>query len=316
MSSRRSCPAMGELQATPRPAIAIASPSRPFRHLESRPCPASSPSIRERAALARSSSTSGAAGSARRRRSSRNTSRSRAGSSTTPTRSGRRVVHRSGEALRAAGVDACRHRGHRHHEPARDDLALGARHRKARAQRDRLAGSAHRRALRGAAAGGHEPRVRVADRSRARSRTFPGSKLAWLLDNVPGARKKAAAGRLAAGTIDSWLVWKLTGGRRHVTDVTNASRTLLMDLRRGRWDEELCRALRVPASVLPEIVPSGGRIARDGCGRPRRGDSRRRDRSAISRRPSSASSARGPGSSSARTARAASSSCSRARSPR
>jgi len=90
---------------------------------------------------------------------------------------------------------------------------------------------------------------------------FSGSKLRWLLDNVTGARKKAAAGRLAAGTIDSWLVWKLTGGRRHVTDVSNASRTMLMNLRTGRWDEELRRALRVPASVLPEIVASGGRIA-------------------------------------------------------
>ena len=92
---------------------------------------------------------------------------------------------------------------------------------------------------------------------------FSGSKLRWLLDHVPGARRLAAAasGRLAAGTIDSWLVWRLTGGRRHVTDVSNASRTMLMNLRTGRWDPELCRLLSVPGRILPEIVASGGRIA-------------------------------------------------------
>ena len=90
---------------------------------------------------------------------------------------------------------------------------------------------------------------------------FSGSKLRWLLDHVPGARKKAAAGRLAAGTVDSWLVYNLTGGGRHVTDVSNASRTMLMNLRTGRWDPELARLLGVPLSVLPEIVPSGGHAA-------------------------------------------------------
>ncbi|MET0620152.1 MAG: glycerol kinase GlpK [Thermoanaerobaculia bacterium] len=90
---------------------------------------------------------------------------------------------------------------------------------------------------------------------------FSGSKLRWLLDHVPGARKKASAGRIAGGTIDAWLVSKLTRGRRHVTDVSNASRTMLMNLRTGRWDTELCRRLFVPAQILPEIVSSGGRIA-------------------------------------------------------
>jgi glycerol kinase len=90
---------------------------------------------------------------------------------------------------------------------------------------------------------------------------FSGSKLRWLLDHVPGARRRAAAGRLAAGTIDSWLVYNLTRGRRHVTDVSNASRTMLMNLRTGRWDPELARLLRVPLSVLPDIVPSGGHVA-------------------------------------------------------
>jgi glycerol kinase len=95
---------------------------------------------------------------------------------------------------------------------------------------------------------------------------FSGSKMRWLLDHVSGARPKAAAGRLAAGTIDSWLIGKLTGGRRHVTDVSNASRTMLMNIRTGRWDETLCRTLRVPASILPEIVGSGGRIAETDSG--------------------------------------------------
>ncbi len=94
---------------------------------------------------------------------------------------------------------------------------------------------------------------------------FSGTKLSWLLDNVDGARKRAELGSLAFGTVDSYLVWRLSGGARnsaeHVTDVTNASRTLLMNLERRTWDEELCELLRVPATLLPRIVPSAGRIA-------------------------------------------------------
>jgi glycerol kinase len=85
---------------------------------------------------------------------------------------------------------------------------------------------------------------------------FSGTKLAWILDNVPGAREGAAEGRLAFGTVDSWLIWKLTGGRLHVTDVTNASRTLLYDIHRQDWDDELLAALGVPRAVLPEVRPS------------------------------------------------------------
>ncbi|MBB5753168.1 glycerol kinase GlpK [Prosthecomicrobium pneumaticum] len=81
---------------------------------------------------------------------------------------------------------------------------------------------------------------------------FSGTKLAWLLDRVEGARAKAEAGALAFGTIDSFLLWRLTGGRAHRTDATNASRTLLYDIHRGGWSEELCRLLRVPAAVLAE----------------------------------------------------------------
>jgi glycerol kinase len=82
---------------------------------------------------------------------------------------------------------------------------------------------------------------------------FSGTKLSWLLDNVAGARERARAGELLAGTIDSWLIWKLTGGRVHATDATNASRTLLFDLRAQRWSEEMCDLLGVPAAILPEV---------------------------------------------------------------
>jgi glycerol kinase len=82
---------------------------------------------------------------------------------------------------------------------------------------------------------------------------FSGTKLQWLLDNVPGARVLADAGHLAFGTIDSWLIWNLTGGRLHVTDASNASRTMLMRLQSGQWDDEMLQLLRIPRSVLPEI---------------------------------------------------------------
>ncbi|HWY85908.1 MAG TPA: FGGY family carbohydrate kinase, partial [Gemmataceae bacterium] len=85
---------------------------------------------------------------------------------------------------------------------------------------------------------------------------FSGSKVAWILDNVPGARQKADAGQLAFGTVDSWLVWKLTNGHKHITDVTNASRTLLFNIHTGRWDEEILRLLKIPASMLPEVRSS------------------------------------------------------------
>ena len=85
---------------------------------------------------------------------------------------------------------------------------------------------------------------------------FSGTKVAWILDNVAGARAAADRGELAFGTIDSWLAWQLTGGRLHVTDVSNASRTLLFDIRTGQWDDELLAALRVPRSMLPQVFPS------------------------------------------------------------
>ncbi len=90
---------------------------------------------------------------------------------------------------------------------------------------------------------------------------FSATKLAWLLDHVPGARARAERGELAAGTIDSWLVWQLTQGRSHLTDVSNASRTLLCSLHTGQWDDELLALLRVPRALLPAIVPNCGELA-------------------------------------------------------
>src|ERR1700722_7929652 len=85
---------------------------------------------------------------------------------------------------------------------------------------------------------------------------FSGTKVAWLLDNVPGARARAERGELAFGTIDSFLLWRLTGGRVHATDVTNASRTLLFDIHRQQWDEDLLRLIRVPRAMLPDVRDS------------------------------------------------------------
>jgi glycerol kinase len=85
---------------------------------------------------------------------------------------------------------------------------------------------------------------------------FSATKLAWLLDHIPGARARAERGELAFGTVDSWLIWRLTGGQAHVTDVTNAARTLLFDIHAQAWDEGLLESLRVPAAVLPRVLPS------------------------------------------------------------
>lgn len=82
---------------------------------------------------------------------------------------------------------------------------------------------------------------------------FSGSKIRWILDNVKGARKKAEEGKLAFGTVDSWLVWKFTRGRVHATDISNASRTMLFNIRNQEWDPELLRILDIPKSMLPEV---------------------------------------------------------------
>ena len=82
---------------------------------------------------------------------------------------------------------------------------------------------------------------------------FSATKLKWLLDNVEGARAKAEAGELAFGTVDSWVIWNLTGGKAHVTDATNAARTMLYDIRKGRWSQTMCDLLDIPMSILPEV---------------------------------------------------------------
>lgn len=106
---------------------------------------------------------------------------------------------------------------------------------------------------------------------------FSGSKIKWILDNVPGAREAAEKGDLLFGTIDTWLIWKLTGGEVHVTDHTNASRTMLYNIHDLCWDEELLNIMNIPKSMLPEVKPSscvygytnegilGGRIAISGA---------------------------------------------------
>ena len=85
---------------------------------------------------------------------------------------------------------------------------------------------------------------------------FSGSKIKWLLDNVPGARERAEKGELLFGTIDTWLIWNLTGGKVHVTDQTNASRTMIYNIHELKWDDELLQLLDIPAAILPQVKPS------------------------------------------------------------
>ena len=85
---------------------------------------------------------------------------------------------------------------------------------------------------------------------------FSGTKIKWILDNVPGAREQAAAGKLLFGTVETWLIWNLTGGKVHVTDYSNASRTMLFDVDKLCWDSYLCEKLDIPMNILPEPVPS------------------------------------------------------------
>ena len=91
---------------------------------------------------------------------------------------------------------------------------------------------------------------------------FSGTKIAWVLDNVDGARARAEQGKLAFGTIDSWLIWNLTNGKRHITDRTNASRTLLYNIVEDKWDTELMKLLSIPESMMPEVVWSSEKVGR------------------------------------------------------
>src|SRR5439155_6228470 len=89
---------------------------------------------------------------------------------------------------------------------------------------------------------------------------FSATKIAWILDNVPGARARAERGELAFGTIDTWLIWRLTSGKYHVTDMTNASRTMLFNIVQGDWDPELLRLFDIPDSLLPRVAWSSERV--------------------------------------------------------
>ena len=102
---------------------------------------------------------------------------------------------------------------------------------------------------------GHGPAIQARTGLRVDA-YFSATKLQWLLDHVPGARAQAERGELAFGTVDSWLIWQLTGGRRHVTDVSNASRTMLFNVHSNQWDDELLQLLRIPRALLPEVLPS------------------------------------------------------------
>ena len=104
-------------------------------------------------------------------------------------------------------------------------------------------------------AAGHEPRISEIT-GLLLDPYFAGTKLAWLLENISGARERAERGELAFGTVDTWLAWKLTGGREHITDTTNASRTLLLNLVTAEWDDEMLALFGIPRAVLPRIVNS------------------------------------------------------------
>jgi glycerol kinase len=164
----------------------------------------------------------------------------------------RTVVETCRDALKQAGV------------AARDIVAIGiTNQRETTLLWDRATGRAVHRAIvwqdRRTAdlcarlkAAGHEPLV-AAKTGLLLDPYFSGTKLAWLLQNVPDAAARAARGELAFGTVDSFLLWRLTGGKVHATDATNASRTLLFDIHNGRWDDELLKLLGVPKSMLPEV---------------------------------------------------------------
>src|SRR5690606_34105380 len=90
---------------------------------------------------------------------------------------------------------------------------------------------------------------------------FSASKIRWLLDHLPGLRARAERGEILFGTVDSWLIWQLTGSQSHVTDLSNASRTMLFNIHQRQWDEELLRIMQIPAEMMPRVVSSSGIIA-------------------------------------------------------
>ena len=159
------------------------------------------------------------------------------------------------EALKKAGLDRKGHRRDRHHQPARNHRGVGPRHRQAVHRaivwQDRRTADICARLK----AEGHEPAI-SAKTGLIIDPYFSGTKVAWILDHVPGARERAMRGELMFGTVDCYLLWRLTGGKVHATDATNASRTLLFNIHTGEWDDELLKILRVPRSMLPEVKDS------------------------------------------------------------
>jgi hypothetical protein len=142
------------------------------------------------------------------------------------------------------------HRRHRHHQPARDNDRLGPGDRQADPQRHRLAGPAHRADLREAQARRQEKMV-TRKTGLLLDPISPGTKVKWILDNVKGARKRAERGELAFGTVDTYLIWRLTGGKVHATDATNACRTLLYNIETNDWDDELLKLSACRARCCP-----------------------------------------------------------------
>ena len=182
---------------------------------------------------------------------SRSTIRSAAGSSMTPRTSGATRSRLRGTRSRRSDVGRdCRHR---HHQPARDGGGVGSRDRRADPSRDRLAGPADCRDLRAAEARrrrdrGSQRRPACCSTPISRPPRSPGSSTM-----SPAPARGPSAASWPAGTIDSFLLWRLTGGAVHATDATNASRTLLFDIHRQCWDAELCRLFAVPEAMLPEV---------------------------------------------------------------
>ena len=153
--------------------------------------------------------------------------------------------------------------GDRHHQPARDDRAVGPQHRQAGGERDRVAEPGQRADLRRAEGRRPRPSCSARETGLVVDAYFSGTKVKHLLDTVPGLRARAEAGDILFGTVDTFLIWRLTGGRRHVTDVSNASRTLMFDIHTLDWDDELLRLLGVPRRMLPEVTRVERGVRRD-----------------------------------------------------
>ena len=184
-------------------------------------------------------------------------SRSRAGSNTTPTRSGPDQLATAREALARAGLEAARHRRHRHHQPARDDRALGPPQRPAGAQRHRLAGPPRRAAVRAAARPGrHERAASQNAPACVIDAYFSATKLRWLLDHVSGAHIAAARGDLAFGTVDSWLIWQLTAARRMSPTSAMPRARCFSTCTTTLGRRAAGRCCTCPSSVLPKVLPS------------------------------------------------------------